>query len=126
MEENEKHVEQYLKHLITRRQAIKAGGLTALGLAFSKPVIKTIYPNALFASSYGGGSSAPSPGGGSGGGGGPIIMWMQIKKLLADRDLRRVLESGDVGKMVKSPKFNDLTQLVWDQIAADQAAAKKR
>ena len=50
----------------------------------------------------------------------------KIKKLLADRDLRRVLESGDVGKMVKSPKFNDLTQLVWDQIAADQAAAKKR
>ncbi len=83
MEENEKHVDQYFKRLITRRQAIKAGGLAALGLAFSKPVIKSIYPKSIFASSYGGGSSEPSPGGGTGGGGGPVIMWMQIKKLLA-------------------------------------------
>ncbi|MFQ6028531.1 MAG: hypothetical protein ACE5Q6_13670 [Dehalococcoidia bacterium] len=35
---------QLLQKRISRRDAIKAGGITALGLAFSKPVIETIHP----------------------------------------------------------------------------------
>lgn len=34
---------------ITRRDAIKAGGIAAVGLAFSKPLIETIYPKPAFA-----------------------------------------------------------------------------
>ena len=37
------------KRRISRRDAIKAGGIAAVGLAFSKPVIETIYPKAAFA-----------------------------------------------------------------------------
>ena len=46
---------RHLKRRMTRRQVIKAGGLAALGLAFSKPIIDTIRPTPLFAN-YGGGS----------------------------------------------------------------------
>ncbi|MCZ6777042.1 MAG: hypothetical protein O7D34_11385 [Ignavibacteria bacterium] len=34
---------------MTRRQALRAGGLTALGLVFTKPVIETIRPLPAFA-----------------------------------------------------------------------------
>ena len=34
---------------ITRRTAIKAGGIAAVGLAFSKPIIETIHPRPAFA-----------------------------------------------------------------------------
>lgn len=34
---------------ITRRDAIKAGGIAAVGLAFSKPLIESIYPKSAFA-----------------------------------------------------------------------------
>jgi hypothetical protein len=34
---------------ISRRSAIKAGGIAALGLAFSKPIIQTVYPQPAFA-----------------------------------------------------------------------------
>ena len=37
------------KRRISRRDAIKAGGIAAVGLAFSKPVIETIYPRPAFA-----------------------------------------------------------------------------
>lgn len=37
---------------ITRRQVIKAGGIAALGLAFSQPVISTIRPDTVFAAGY--------------------------------------------------------------------------
>jgi len=37
------------KRRISRRDAIKAGGIAAVGLAFSKPIIETIYPKAAFA-----------------------------------------------------------------------------
>ena len=52
-EEKHNKIEGYLRRKITRRQAIKAGGLAALGLAFSKPIIDTIRPTPLFAQ-YGG------------------------------------------------------------------------
>jgi len=35
---------------ITRREALKIGGLGAVGLAFTKPLIDTIYPKPAFAS----------------------------------------------------------------------------
>ena len=40
---------RYVKQRITRRQAIKAGGIAAIGLVFSKPVIETIRPKSAFA-----------------------------------------------------------------------------
>jgi len=46
---------EYLKRQLTRRQALRAGGLTALGLVFSKPIIETIRPLPAFA------QYAPSP-----------------------------------------------------------------
>ena len=50
---------------ISRRQAIKLGGLATLGLAFHKPVIETIKPTQIFANNcYGCQSAAlysPSP-----------------------------------------------------------------
>ena len=49
MSKNRDRSEDYLKRRITRRQAIKAGGIAALGLAFSKPVIETIRPKSAFA-----------------------------------------------------------------------------
>ena len=42
-------VREYLKRRITRRQAVKAGGLAAIGLIFSKPLIDTISPRPVFA-----------------------------------------------------------------------------
>ena len=36
-----------LDRRINRRDAIKAGGVAALGLAFAKPVIETIYPKPI-------------------------------------------------------------------------------
>jgi len=58
-------VPEYLKRQITRRQAIKAGGTTALGLTFAKPLIRTIYPKPAFANYVVGGGSAPPPTGNS-------------------------------------------------------------
>ncbi len=40
---------KYLNRAVTRRQAIKAGGIAAVGLAFSKPLIETILPKPAFA-----------------------------------------------------------------------------
>ena len=40
----------FLKRRISRRQAIKVGGLAAVGLAFSKPLLETIRPKPAFAS----------------------------------------------------------------------------
>ena len=45
----------------TRRQVIKAGGIAALGIAFSKPIIQTLRPGVAFAS--GGQTSDPIPSG---------------------------------------------------------------
>ena len=41
--------EEFLKRRISRRQAIKVGGLAALGMAFSKPLLQTIRPKPAFA-----------------------------------------------------------------------------
>ena len=49
MEQKEEKVRSYLRNKITRRQALKAGGLAALGLAFSKRIIDTIRPTPIFA-----------------------------------------------------------------------------
>lgn len=48
---------------ITRRQAIKAGGVAALGLAFSKPIVDTLRPRPVSANvSFGtGGNPVPPP-----------------------------------------------------------------
>ncbi|MCH9039217.1 MAG: hypothetical protein IIC23_07470 [Chloroflexi bacterium] len=52
---NSQIVNQYLTSKISRRQAIKVGGLAALGLAFSKPIISTIAPTPAFANYAGNG-----------------------------------------------------------------------
>ncbi len=39
----------YISQPITRRQAIKAGGIAAVGFAFSKPAIDTLFPKPAFA-----------------------------------------------------------------------------
>ena len=48
-----------MKKRISRRRAIKAGGIAAVGLVFSKPVIETIRPKPAFAN-YGVQPSSPS------------------------------------------------------------------
>lgn len=48
MEEHEPEV-TFLKRRVSRRQAIKAGGIAAVGLAFSDPLIRTIRPKPAFA-----------------------------------------------------------------------------
>ena len=45
----ETHREHMLERRITRRAAIKAGGIAAVGLTFAKPIIETIYPKPIFA-----------------------------------------------------------------------------
>lgn len=47
--EDQRTEQDLLKRRITRWHAIKAGGVAALGLAFSKPVINTIRPSSVFA-----------------------------------------------------------------------------
>ena len=47
--EAEPHGVDILGQRITRRSAIKSGGIAAMGLAFSKPVIETINPRPAFA-----------------------------------------------------------------------------
>ena len=47
--ENQEARGRLLGQRVTRREAIKAGGIAALGLAFSKPIIETIYPKPIFA-----------------------------------------------------------------------------
>lgn len=49
MDNNQDKAANYLSRPFTRRQAIKAGGIAAVGLAFSKPLIETIYPKPAFA-----------------------------------------------------------------------------
>ena len=44
---------------ITRRQAIKAGGIAALGLVFAQPIIETIRPRRVFASGNTGSQTGP-------------------------------------------------------------------
>ena len=39
----------FLKRRVSRRQAIKVGGLAAAGLLLSKPLIETIRPGRVFA-----------------------------------------------------------------------------
>ena len=48
MEEHEPEV-SFLKRRISRRQAIKAGGIAAAGLILSKPLIETVRPRPAFA-----------------------------------------------------------------------------
>ena len=49
-----------LNHEITRRDAIKAGGIAGLGLAFAAPVVRSIKPQRAFAQGYGPACEAPS------------------------------------------------------------------
>ena len=42
-----------LDHEITRRDALKAGGIAGLGLAFAAPVVRSVKPQRAFAQSYG-------------------------------------------------------------------------
>ena len=49
MDNNQERAIKYLNRAVTRRQAIKAGGIAAVGLAFSKPLIETIMPKPAFA-----------------------------------------------------------------------------
>jgi len=50
--EKEEQGRRFLTREVTRRQALKAGGIVALGLAFSKPLIETIHPPSVFANHY--------------------------------------------------------------------------
>lgn len=45
MNKKQPSVTKYLERSVTRRAALKAGGLAALGLAFSRPLIETIRPS---------------------------------------------------------------------------------
>lgn len=58
---NKDRITQSLTTRVTRRQMVKAGGLAALGLAFSKPIVETLYPKPV--------SAQVSPVGMPGGGG---------------------------------------------------------
>ena len=51
---------QVLLREISRRQALKVGGLAAMGVAFSKPLIETIKPKPAFGQGYGG-EPTPEP-----------------------------------------------------------------
>lgn len=64
MNRRERNSEHYLKRRITRRQALKAGGIAALGLIYAKPIIDTIRPTPVFANYGSGGSTG---GGGTSG-----------------------------------------------------------
>jgi hypothetical protein len=48
-EKDQTGVIKSLRGPITRRQAIKAGGIAVVGLAFSKPLIETVWPKPAFA-----------------------------------------------------------------------------
>lgn len=52
--EQEDRIASHLQKRISRRQAMRAGGIAALGLAFSKPIIDTIRPQSAYASVSGG------------------------------------------------------------------------
>ncbi|MCI0787438.1 MAG: hypothetical protein J4O09_14115 [Chloroflexi bacterium] len=52
---------QILKRRITRRQAVKAGGIAALGLAFSKPIISSLHPPSALAQVLTPGPTPPQP-----------------------------------------------------------------
>jgi hypothetical protein len=52
---------EHLQRQLTRRQAIKAGGIAALGLVFSKPVINTLRPAPVFAQVSPGPGANPYP-----------------------------------------------------------------
>lgn len=62
MEQNFTEFNDQAKHYITRRQAIKLGGIVAAGLIFSRPIIDTILPKPLFAQ-YGPPPPPPPDGG---------------------------------------------------------------
>ena len=49
MENQEPTNRNLIQSRVSRRTALKAGGIAALGLAFSKPLIQTIYPQPAFA-----------------------------------------------------------------------------
>ena len=51
-----------LNQHITRRQAIKVGGIAAIGLVFSAPLIQTLRPRSAFAGgNYRNAATAPGP-----------------------------------------------------------------
>ncbi|MFQ6029572.1 MAG: hypothetical protein ACE5Q6_19015, partial [Dehalococcoidia bacterium] len=49
MENQEQTPKNPMRRTVTRRTALKAGGVAAVGLAFSKPLIETVYPQPAFA-----------------------------------------------------------------------------
>ncbi len=59
--ENDGKPETIFTRRISRREAVKAGGIAALGLAFSDPVIRTIRARPLFASASVQAGGSPSP-----------------------------------------------------------------
>ena len=58
----DRRINEYMKKHLTRRQAIKAGGIAAIGLAFSKPVIETLRPPPAWAQVSPGIPIPPGPG----------------------------------------------------------------
>lgn len=49
MKEKGSNGDRFLKRNLSRREAIRLGGIAVLGLAFTKPAIETIYPKPAFA-----------------------------------------------------------------------------
>lgn len=88
-----------LNRHITRREAIKASGIAALGLAFSKPIIETIYPKPAFANYPGDGDGN---GGGDSGGGVDTSSWIELSPF-GDLPPSRNVSSG-----VYDPSTNSL------------------
>ena len=67
MAEEESGIMSRLNQHITRRQAIKAGGIAAIGLAFSAPLIRTLQPRSAFAAgTYVATGPGPTNGGATG------------------------------------------------------------
>jgi hypothetical protein len=53
MNNSKSRVQKFIEKPVTRRQAVKLGGLVALGLVFHKPIIETIVPKPAFANYVG-------------------------------------------------------------------------
>ncbi len=60
MDQNLTEFNDRKQHYITRRQAIKLGGIVAAGLIFSRPIIDTILPTPVFAQYGENGDGEPS------------------------------------------------------------------
>ena len=88
---------KYLKKRITRRQAIKVGGIAAIGLVFSKPVIETIRPKPAFAQ-----YKVPDPPGGPAP---PTVTHINLNDFFADPTVTVAVEPS-TATLLEDPFFS--------------------